>query len=250
MLPEDAAGNVSLSSSTVDDDKLLASAAGKVPAKWDWRRHGAVTPVKNQRNCGSCWAFSMVGSVEGINAIKTGKLRTLSEQEVLDCSGAGTCKGGDPYRAFDHAISPGLALDQHGNPPYYPAYVAEKKKCRFNPRKPVVKINGKRMMRDTTEAQLLCRVYKQPVLVAIEANRAFSRYSKGVFTGPCGTRLNHAVLVVGYGTTANGVDYWIVKNSWGKGWGENGYIRMKRNVGTKAGLCGIYKTPMYPIKNK
>lgn len=80
--------------------------------------------------------------------------------------------------------------------------------------------------------ELLCRVY-----------------SKGVFTGPCGTRLNHAALVVGYGTTANGVDYWIVKNSWGKDWGENGYIRMmKRNVGTKAGLCGIYKMPMYPIK--
>jgi len=117
-------------------------------------------------------------------------------------------------------------------------------------KKRVVKINGKRMMRDTTEAQLRWRVYKQPVSVVVEANRAFKRYSEGVFTGPCGTRLNHAVLVVGYGTTANGVNYWIVKNSWGKGWGENGYIRMKRNVGTKAGLCGIYKTPMYPIKNK
>ncbi|CAD6216875.1 unnamed protein product [Miscanthus lutarioriparius] len=248
-LPEDA-GNVSLSSGMTDDDELLASTAGKVPAKWDWRHHGAVTPVKNQGHCGSCWAFSMVASVEGINAIKRGKLRTLSEQEVLDCSGDGSCKGGHTYESFDHAIKHGLALDQHGNPPYYPAYVAQKKKCRFNPKKPVVKINGKRMMRDTTEAQLRWRVYKQPVSVVVEANRAFKRYSEGVFTGPCGTRLNHAVLVVGYGTTANGVNYWIVKNSWGKGWGENGYIRMKRNVGTKAGLCGIYKKPMYPIKNK
>ncbi|KAG0524398.1 hypothetical protein BDA96_07G207600 [Sorghum bicolor] len=236
-----------------DDDKLLVTAAGnddKVPAKWDWRRHGAVTPVKNQGQCGSCWAFSMVGSVEGINAIKTGKLRTLSEQEVLDCSGAGTCKGGDPYKSFDHAMRPGLALDHQGNPPYYPAYVAEKKKCRFNAEKPVVKINSKRMMRNTNEAELLMRVSKQPVSVVVEASQAFSRYSKGVFTGPCGTNLNHAVLVVGYGTTSNGINYWIVKNSWGKGWGENGYIRMKRNVGTKAGLCGIYRMPMYPIKNK
>ena len=82
---------------------------------------------------GSCWVFGMVGAVEGINAIKTGKLKSLSEQEVLDCSGAGTCKGGDPYKAFDHAKRPGLALDHQGHPPYYPAYVAEKKKCRFNP---------------------------------------------------------------------------------------------------------------------
>ena len=84
-------------------------------------------------HAGSCWAFSMVGSVEGINAIKRGKLRTLSEQEVLDCSGDGSCKGGHTYESFDHAIKHGLALDQHGNPPYYPAYVAQKKKCRFNP---------------------------------------------------------------------------------------------------------------------
>lgn len=184
-LPElDAGGNISSSVGTSgmsmtddNDDKLLVSAGGnddKVPAKWDWRRHGAVTPVKNQGQCGaftsysvcsfhacmfylflicslvhtvyvivkiygvrmhagSCWAFSMVGSVEGINAIKTGKLQTLSEQEVLDCSGAGTCKGGNTYKSFDHAMRPGLALDHQGNPPYYPAYVAEKKKCRFNP---------------------------------------------------------------------------------------------------------------------
>ncbi|EER97645.1 ervatamin-B [Sorghum bicolor] len=246
-------GNVSLSSGMIDDDdddELLASAANKkVPCKWDWRRHGAVTPVKNQKKCWSCWVFGMVGAVEGINAIKTGKLKSLSEQEVLDCSGAGTCKGGDPYKAFDHAKRPGLALDHQGHPPYYPAYVAEKKKCRFNPRKHVVKIDGKRMMRDTTEAKLKCRVYKQPVAILIEANHAFSRYSKGVFTGPCGTRLNHVVVVVGYGTTANGIDYWIVKNSWGKGWGENGYIRMKRHVRSKAGLCGMYMRPMYPIKN-
>ena len=84
-------------------------------------------------HAGSCWAFSMVASVEGINAIKRGKLRTLSEQEVLDCSGDGSCKGGHTYESFDHAIKHGLALDQHGNPPYYPAYVAQKKKCRFNP---------------------------------------------------------------------------------------------------------------------
>ena len=93
-------------------------------------------------------------------------------------------------------------------------------------------------------------MYKQPVSVVVEANRAFKRYSKGVFSGPCGTRLNHAVVVVGYGTTKEGIDYWIVKNSWGKSWGENGYIRMKRHVGTKADLCGIYIKLMYPIKKQ
>ncbi|OQU90369.1 hypothetical protein SORBI_3002G397001, partial [Sorghum bicolor] len=193
----------------------------KVPAKWDWRNHRAVTPVKNQGHC---------SAYRGINAIKTEKLRILSEQEVLDCSGGGSCEGGHTYKTFDHAIKPGLALDHHGHPPYYPAYVAKKKNCRFNP--------------------LRWRVYKQPVSVVVEANHAFKGYRKGVFLGPCGTRLNHAVVVVGYGTTKEGIDYSIVKNSWGKNWGENGYIRMKRHVGTKADLCGIYIKLMYPIKKQ
>jgi len=115
---------------------------------------------------------------------------------------------------------------------------------------PVVKIDSRKRMNYTNEAALKFRVYKQPVSVRVDANSAdFQSYKEGVFTGACGTKLNHAMLVVGYGTTVDRTNYWIVKNSWSSGWGENGYIRMKRDVGTKEGLCGIYISPMYPIKN-
>lgn len=110
---------------------------------------------------------------------------------------------------------------------------------------PVVKINNMKSMKNTYEARLKSRVHEQPVSVLVDAHsREFKEYREGIFTGSCGTETNHAMLVVGYGTTANGTDYWIVKNSWGTTWGDNGYILMKRDV---AGVCAMYKFPMYPI---
>uniref|UniRef100_A0A0D9XGV6 Cysteine proteinase n=1 Tax=Leersia perrieri TaxID=77586 RepID=A0A0D9XGV6_9ORYZ len=225
--------------------------AGDVPSVWDWRDHGAVTQVKDQKQCGSCWAFSVIGSVEGINAIRTGNLLTLSEQEVLDCYDQGSCDGAATYDAFDLIIQKGTTLDQNGSPPYYPAYVAEKEQCRFDPTKPpVIKIDGKYRGRYADENALKQGVSMQPVSVRIEASSyAFQSYREGVFTGPCGTAVNHAVVVVGYGETSDGVPYWIVKNSWGETWGEKGYIRMLRNIDSKAGICGIALYPMYPVKD-
>ncbi|KAL5201066.1 hypothetical protein ABZP36_035420 [Zizania latifolia] len=216
-----------------------------VPTAWDWRKHGAVTAVKNQGSCGSCWAFSAVGAAEGANAIATGKLLTLSEQQVLDCSGAGDCiKGGWPYKVLENfAIKQGIALSQ-----YYPAYDAKKHACRTVAGKtPVVKMDGSVRV-PAGEASLKQSVYKQPVSVIIDANTtSFQLYKNGVYNGPCGLSTNHAVLAVGYGET-NGVHYWIVKNSWGANWGESGYIRMRRDIPAKEGICGIAVNGVYPTK--
>uniref|UniRef100_A0A0D9XGV5 Uncharacterized protein n=1 Tax=Leersia perrieri TaxID=77586 RepID=A0A0D9XGV5_9ORYZ len=222
---------------------------GDVPVTWDWRQYGVVTPVKDQKQCGSCWAFSSVGAVESAYAIATKQLLRLSEQQVLDCSNAGDCSGGYTSSVLqDFAVKKGIALDQSGNPPYYPAYQAEKLACRTVAGKPVIKMDGAASVPSSNEVSLKQSVYKQPVSVLIEADNNFQLYVKGVYSGPCGTSINHAVLAVGYGVTTDNTKYWIVKNSWGTGWGESGYIRMKRDIAAKEGLCGIALYGMYPIK--
>uniref|UniRef100_A0A0D9XGV0 Peptidase C1A papain C-terminal domain-containing protein n=1 Tax=Leersia perrieri TaxID=77586 RepID=A0A0D9XGV0_9ORYZ len=226
-----------LSSVPEADEEELVSFA---PTVWDWRHHGVVTPVKNQNPCGSCWAFSSVGTVESAYAIATKRLLRLSEQQVLDCSDAGDCNGGWPSKVLqDFAVKKGIALDQRGYPPYYPAYQAKKLQCRTVAGKPVVKINGFGAVPFSDEIALKQRVYKQPVSVLVKAD--------GVYSGPCGASLNHAVMVVGYSVTRDNIKYWIVKNSWGTGWGERGYIRMKRDVTAKEDFCGIAMYGMYPI---
>uniref|UniRef100_I1QRD0 Cysteine proteinase n=1 Tax=Oryza glaberrima TaxID=4538 RepID=I1QRD0_ORYGL len=236
--------------------KPLEPVAGDAPPTWDWREHGAVTRVKDQGQCGSCWAFSVVGAVEGNNAIMTGNLLTLSEQQVLDCSGAGDCNGGYTYYAFDYAVSNGITLDQCYSPPpdpyfYYPKYEAAQDTCRFDPNKaPIVKIDSHSFVNPNDEEALKQAVYSYgPVSVLIEASNDFMYYQGGVFTGACGTALNHAVLLVGYGVTEDGTLYWIVKNSWSTEWGENGYVRMIRNIPAPEGICGIAMYPIYPTKS-
>ncbi|BAT09432.1 Os09g0564200 [Oryza sativa Japonica Group] len=198
---------------------------------------------------GSCWAFSSVGAVESAYAIATKKLLRLSEQQVLDCSGGGDCGGGYTSTVLsEFAVKKGIALDASGNPPYYPPYQAKKLACRTVAGKPVVKMDGAASVPSSNEVALKQSVYKQPVSVLIEANSNFQLYKQGVYSGPCGTSINHAVLAVGYGATPDNTKYWIVKNSWGTGWGEMGYIRMKRDIAAKSGLCGIALYGMYPIK--
>ncbi|KAF2917560.1 hypothetical protein DAI22_09g201900 [Oryza sativa Japonica Group] len=207
------------------------------PATWDWRQHGAVTDVKDQDGCGSCWAFSAVGAVEGINAIMTGNLLTLSEQQVLDCFGAGDCSGGWPDQAQQYIVKNGITLDRCGKEPYYPAYDATKHPCRtVAGKQPIITVDDVKWV-NKSEAALLLKVYQQPISVALDAS-GWQFYQGGVFTGPCQTPppLNHATK------------FWIVKNSWGANWAESGYIRMKRDVGTPDGLCGIATHATYPIK--
>ncbi|XP_006660983.1 stem bromelain-like [Oryza brachyantha] len=216
-----------------------------VPTAWDWRQRGAVTPVKDQGSCGSCWAFSSVGAVESTYAIATKKKPvTLSEQQVLDCSGGGDCNGGYVSTVLSSfAVKKGIALSQS-----YPRYSAAKMACRTTPRTPVVKMDGAASVPSSNEAALKLAVYTRPVSVLIEADKNFQLYKAGVYSGPCGTKVNHAVLAVGYGVAPNNIKYWIVKNSWNTNWGESGYIRMKREITDKRGLCGIAMYGMYPTK--
>ncbi|KAG8084595.1 hypothetical protein GUJ93_ZPchr0010g9504 [Zizania palustris] len=215
---------------------------GEVPKEVDWRKKGAVTDVKNQGQCGSCWAFSTVAAVEGINAIVTGNLTALSEQELIDCSTDGNngCNGGLMDYAFSYIASSGGLHTEEAYP-----YLMEEGDCDQKAGdEAVVSISGYEDVPANDEQALIKALAYQPVSVAIEASgRHFQFYSGGVFNGPCGTELDHGVTAVGYGTS-KGQDYIIVKNSWGLHWGENGYIRMKR------GLCGINKMASYPTKDK
>ncbi|CAJ1974993.1 unnamed protein product [Sphenostylis stenocarpa] len=221
---------------------------GTVPPSLDWRKKGAVTDVKDQGQCGSCWAFSTVVAVEGINQIKTNKLVTLSEQELVDCDKEQNqgCNGGLMESAFEFIKQKGGITTESNYP-----YTAQEGTCDASKENDlVVSIDGHENVPADDENALLKAVANQPVSVAIDAGGSdFQFYSEGVFTGDCSTDLNHGVAIVGYGTTVDGTNYWIVRNSWGPEWGEQGYIRMQRNISKKEGLCGISKLASYPIKN-
>ncbi|KAJ6735577.1 CYSTEINE PROTEASE FAMILY C1-RELATED [Salix viminalis] len=220
----------------------------KLPESVDWRAEGAVNPIKDQGSCGSCWAFSTVAAVEGINQIATGELISLSEQELVDCDrtyNAG-CNGGLMDYAFQFIISNG-GLDTDKDYPY----VGDDDKCDSDKMKTkAVSIDGFEDVMPYDEKALQKAVAHQPVSVAIEASgMALQFYHSGVFTGECGTALDHGVVVVGYGTE-RGLDYWLVRNSWGKEWGEHGYMKIQRNVrDTYTGRCGIAMESSYPVKN-
>ncbi|KAL9229172.1 hypothetical protein vseg_004668 [Gypsophila vaccaria] len=217
-----------------------------VPGSVDWRKEGAVTNVKDQGSCGACWAFSATGAIEGINKIVTGSLLSLSEQELIDCDRSYNqgCDGGVMDYAYQFVVS-NHGIDTEDDYPYQ----ATQKTCDKNKlKRNVVTIDGYADVTPNDENELLAAVAAQPVSVGIcGSERAFQLYSKGIFSGPCSSNLDHAVLIVGYGSE-NGVDYWIVKNSWGRNWGMNGYIHMIRNSGKAEGICGINMMASYPAK--
>ncbi|XP_011621791.1 zingipain-1 [Amborella trichopoda] len=219
-----------------------------VPQSLDWREKGAVTPVKDQGfTCGSCWAFGAVAAVESITQIRTGKLVSLSEQELVDCvntTRSQGCKGGFKEDGFQSIVDNcGLSTEAE-----YP-YRGVSRTCNTEePSTWVAKIKGYRYIPPNNENALLKAVANHPVAVSIDAgSKAFGFYSEGVFTGECGTNLDHEVLIVGYGITEDGLKYWLVKNSWSTEWGERGYIRMQRDVAAPEGICGIAMAASYPI---
>merc|ERR1719183_386935 len=202
---------------------------------------GAVTPVKNQAQCGSCWAFSSTGSLEGAMFVATGKLISLSEEDLVQCNSITDhgCQGGLMDNAFDWVQQNGICSEEA-----YPYTSGSgttgtcKKTCT-----PIVTITGHTDVPSNDESALKAAVSQQTVSVAIEADKsAFQLYKGGVLdNSACGKQLDHGVLVVGYGT--DGKDYWKVKNSWGASWGEKGYIRMVRG----SNQCGIGNQPSYPV---
>jgi len=216
-----------------------------VAASIDWRTKGAVTPVKDQGQCGSCWAFSSTGAMEGAHFVKSGELLSFSEQQLVDCDKLSFgCNGGNQSTAFNYYKSHFAELES-----VY-SYTAKNGTCAYDSKsKTAVDVTAYTKVTPDSPDSLKAALNIAPVSVSIEADKmCFQLYSSGVFDNAnCGTTLDHAVLAVGYGTE-NGADYWIVKNSWNTTWGEQGYIRMAIVDG--AGICGIQMGPLYPTANE
>ncbi|KAG8186595.1 hypothetical protein JTE90_019917 [Oedothorax gibbosus] len=222
---------------------FLAPSNAQYPISVDWRKEGLVTEVKDQKACGSCWAFSATGSLEGQHKRKTGKLVSLSEQNLVDCAGGegnDGCDGGLIDSAFDYVKKHGIDTETS-----YP-YIAKEQKCHFKKENIGATLTGYVDVQENDETDLMKAVATVgPVSVAINAQGPlFMHYKSGIYdVDDCDPKgLNHGVLAVGYGSE-NGQDYWIVKNSWGPNWGESGYIRMARNKN----LCGIAAMASYPL---
>ncbi|XP_067674117.1 procathepsin L-like [Haliotis asinina] len=216
----------------------------QLPPQIDWRTRGYVTPVKDQGQCGSCWAFSTTGSLEGQHFRKKGRLISFSEQQLVDCSqtfSESGCNGGWVDYAFDYVAQFGIELENA-----YP-YLARDSTCKYKSSKVVANCTGHVDIRKGSESDLKSAVGSVgPVSVAIDAShRSFQLYKGGVYSERrCSTtNLDHAVLVVGYGSL-QGQDYWLVKNSWGSSWGDDGYVKMTRN---KHNQCGIASEASYPL---
>nr|AAD54424.1 thiol protease [Matricaria chamomilla] len=230
--------NMSVSSRTCD-----------APTSLDWRDKGVVTPMKDQGQCGSCWAFSVSGSIESANAIATGDLIRLSEQELVDCDTYDYgCDGGNMDTAYRWIIKNG-GLDSEDDYPYTSSNGRDGKCDKTKSAKSVVSLDSYVEV-ESNEDAVLCAVATTPVTIGIVGSAYdFQLYTGGVYNGQCSSKpydIDHAVLIVGYGSQ-DGKDYWIVKNSWGTYWGLEGYILMERNTDIKNGVCGMYLEPVYPI---
>ena len=217
-----------------------------LPSEVDWRKEGKVTPVKNQGSCGSCWTFSVTAALESHVAIQKNKSVILSEQQLVDCvqnphkcGGTGGCSGATQELGFEYVTKNGLALESDYK------YFAKQSTCKESKVKPAVKFDSFVKLPENDYNSLLQTLATVgPVAVSVAADQ-WSFYESGIFDGDgdCGYVINHAVTAVGYGTDKNGNNYWIVRNSWGESWGENGYIRVAREKSAAEVKCGIDKDP-------
>ncbi|NWU23718.1 CATL1 protein, partial [Dyaphorophyia castanea] len=228
---------------------LRASAAPQAPARVDWRARGYVTPVKSQGDCGSCWAFSATGALEGLVFRRTGRLVVLSEQNLIDCTrvlGNRGCRGGHVERAFSYVRDSGGLNSERA----YPYQGTDNSRCRYKPRDKAATCSGYEMVPRGDEGALQEAVAtKGPVSVAVDArSRDFQFYNSGIFRCPPGQQnLSHAMLLVGYDTAPMGKcneSCWILKNSWSECWGEKGYMFLLKDAGNQ---CGVASRASYPL---
>eukprot|EP00753_Platysulcus_tardus_P022012 PLAT9194.3.p2 GENE.PLAT9194.3~~PLAT9194.3.p2 ORF type:complete len:336 (-),score=94.22 PLAT9194.3:148-1128(-) len=230
-------GNAVEATTTAESELMV-----ELPTSVDWRQKGAVTPVKNQGQCGSCWAFSTTGSTEGVTEIATGTLTSLSEQQLVDCSGSygnQGCNGGLMDNAFKYIIANGICTEAS-----YP-YTAQDGTCKASSCTKGATLSSYQDITKNNQQAMMTAAARQPVSIAVEADQSgWQFYSGGVFDGTCGTKLDHGVLVVGYGTQGSS-PYYIVKNSWGSSWGEQGYILLG-NHASGSGQCGMYMAGSTP----
>ncbi len=224
----------------------FSSSTSNLPSSIDWRKKNAVTGVKDQGQCGSCWTFSSTAAAEGAWAISSGELIDLSEQQLVDCAtgfnyGSHGCSGGQMDGAFKYLIENGqcLAIEY----PYTSGTTKTEGQClRCDS---VVKFSSCSDVPSKNELLLKAAVAQQPVAVAIEADtHYFQFYSGGVLDSTaCGTNLDHGVMIAGFGEE-DGKKYWLVKNSWSTSWGEEGYVKIGRSDSTNDdGICGIALQP-------
>lgn len=223
----------------------LFNANATLPDSIDWVAAGKVSQVKDQGSCGSCWTFSTTGSIESAVKIKEDRDIILSEQQIIDCSvsyGNNGCSGGLVEYAYHYLTEHELETEAQ-----YP-YKASNHKCTAKAQSGDIELTDFSEVARFDPVQLAQALQKGPVSVGVDASDWGIRYYKsGIITKNCGTSIDHAVLLVGYGTD-NGVDYWTIKNSWGADWGEKGYFRILRDMTKKDdGMCGVQSTPCYPI---
>ncbi|XP_035248384.1 cathepsin K [Anguilla anguilla] len=216
----------------------------RLPKYVDYRKLGYVTPIKNQGSCGSCWAFSSAGALEGQLMKTTGQLVSLSPQNLVDCVTENSgCGGGYMTNAFNY-VKDNQGIDSEDSYPY----VGEDGQCAYNKSGKAAECRGYKVIPEGNEHALQVAVAKVgPVSVGIDASLySFQFYKKGVYYDQNCNKddINHAVLAVGYGVTGKGKKYWIVKNSWGEDWGNKGYIQMARN---RNNFCGIANLASFPI---
>merc|ERR1711967_52478 len=216
----------------------------ELAASVNWVTAGAVTPIKDQGQCGSCWAFSTTGSTEGAWQIGSGNLVSVSEQQLVDCATATSsgCQGGSMAGAIQYESGTAMATEAS-----YP-YTARDGTCKssFTAAIPQGGVTGYKSVGNiffgASKSSMQSAIQQQPVSIAIEADQSsFQSYKSGVLSSGCGTNLDHGVLAVGYGSES-GQDYWLVKNSWGTSWGMDGYIK----ISSDSNVCGVLNQPVYP----
>jgi len=226
------------------DIEVLDTAA--LPTTVDWVAKGAVTQVKNQGQCGSCWSFSTTGSVEGLHFLEGNQLVSLSEQQLMDCStkfGNMGCNGGLMDDAFKYIISAGGLESEEEYP-----YLAFDQACKADSSKFVASISGYKNVTPNSVDQLMAAVSVQPTSIAVDASGLdWQFYLGGVIDFACGTSLDHGVLAVGYETKDTlfhkDMPVWKVKNSWGADWGDGGYLYIERSSKNE---CGVLSQPSFP----